>query len=283
MSSRMMVSIALLLITSVVTAQEPAKLTQQQLLQQKCMELDRLQDEIKQLRQATGTPEQIRVDVQMLEVNLTKLREKGIDTGWFANGYVSESDLKQLAGESQPEQLNDSLQFVNWLRRENLAKTLADPTVVVVSDQQASLHVGGEFPIPNDGGAKPVVGFRRFGTELKVAASALGDNQVRLDYKARVSEIDHSHVLQVDGEQVPGLRVREFDSGCQLSFGESVIMAGLVQNRVEAQEGPNREVIEKTIDVGLMLVITPVLFEQTGKKSGNAGNPVREAFPVAQR
>jgi Flp pilus assembly secretin CpaC len=230
----------------------------------------------------------------MLEVSLTKLRDQGISTTWFSNGYVSEADLEQLTGgtrgqsdssadKSQTEQLNDSLQFVNWLRQENLAKTLADPTVLVVSGQPASLHVGGEFPIPNNSGAKPELGFRRFGTELKVMALAVGDNQVRLEYKTRVSEIDQSHALQVDGEQVPGLRVREFDSGCQLSFGQTAIMAGLVQKRVEAQERADGQAVQELVEVGLMVVITPELIQNPELSTDNEARSIRESLPVAQR
>jgi Flp pilus assembly secretin CpaC len=277
-----MTSIAFLLVTQVATAVEPAKPSQHQLLQQKCAELDRLQADIIKLREATGTPAQIRVDVQMLEVHLTKLRNEGISTVWFSTGEVSQEDLKLVTQVAAERELNNNLRFVNWLRQQNFAKPLADPSLVVVSGQPAEFHVGGEIPFPNMNG-KSETGVLKFGTELKVHAQALGANQVRLDYKARVSSINHNNLVEIQGERVPEMQVREVDSGCELSFGDTAIMAGLVQKRVEASQGLNREVVEKTIDVGLMLVITPELFEHTEKKSGNAGNPVREAFPVAQR
>lgn len=291
MSSRMMLSIALLFVAQVVVGAEPATSVtdQQQLLQQKVAELDRLQADITKLREATGTPAQIRVDVQMLEVNLTKLRERGIDTDWFAKGYLNESEIQEVvdgtklfSGDNlKTKQDNHCQAFINMLQHENFARTLADPSLIVVSGQEGEFHVGGEFPIPSGGIAG--VGFRRVGIELSVTALALGNNQVRLEYVTRVSSIDQNQIIEIEGKQVPALQVRQVDSGCQLSFGETAIMAGMVQNRVEAQEGPNREVIEKNIDVGLMVVITPELFQHTEKKAGNAGKSIREAFPVAQR
>jgi Flp pilus assembly secretin CpaC len=274
---KMLISIALVSISQIALATEPPRTAddQQRLLQQKCAELDRLQADIEKLREATGTPAQIRVDVQMLEIGLTKLREKGISTDWFATGHISADDLKQAEEglsnrDLQPKKFNNNLQFVNWLRQENLAKTLADPTVFVVSGQMAELHVGGEFPVPNSDDAKAGVGFRRFGTELKIAASALGDSRVRLNYKAHVSEIDQSHAIEIGGERVPALRVREFDSGCELPFGQTSIMAGLVQQRVEAQELADGQVTEKLVDIGLMIVITPKLVEATEVPAGQA-------------
>jgi Flp pilus assembly secretin CpaC len=291
MSSRMMLSIALLFVTQVVVGAEPetSVTDQQQLLQQKVVELDQLQADITKLREATGTPVQIRVDFQMLEVNLTKLRERGIDTDWFAKGYLNESEIQEVVDgtklfsgdDLKSKQDNHGQAFINRLQQENFAKTLADPSLVVVSGQPASFHVGGEFPIPT--GANAGVGFRKVGTELIVTALALGDNQVRLEYVTRVSSIEQNHVVDIDGKQIPALQVRQLDSGCQLSFGQTVIMAGLVQKSVEAQEGPNGEAVEKSVDVGLMLVITPELLEHTEKKAGNAGKSFREAFPVAQR
>lgn len=285
MSSRMMTSIAFLLVTQVATAVEPGKTSQQQLLQEKVAELDRLQADIEKLREATGTPAQIRVDFQMLEVNLTKLRDKGIDTDWFNTGSIIAADLQQAIENASNEVLQTSelnnLQLVKWLRQEDLAKTLADPSLVVVSGQPAEFHVGGEIPLPNKNGTAEHR-FLKYGTELKVHALALGDNKVRLEYKARLSSINNNN-LEIRVVRVPDLQIREVDSGCELSFGETAIMAGLVQKRVEASEGPNRQVVENTIDVGLLLVITPEQFVPTEKKSGITGMSVREAFPVARR
>jgi hypothetical protein len=69
---------------------------QQLLLQEKCAEMERLQRAIKRLRAATGTPQQILVKGQMLEVTLTKLREMGTDTEWFEIGYVSGPTIRKL-------------------------------------------------------------------------------------------------------------------------------------------------------------------------------------------
>src|SRR4029078_4443318 len=89
-----------------------------------------------------------------------------------------------------PVEPNGILRFMDALKQNNVAKLLAEPTVVVVSGRPGSFNVGGEFPIPAKDGSKAAVEFRKFGTQLDLVALALGDNLVRLEVRTRVSEID---------------------------------------------------------------------------------------------
>jgi Flp pilus assembly secretin CpaC len=244
---------------------------QQLLLQQKCAELDRLQREVKQLRAATGTAQQILVKVQMLEVSLTKLRNMGMDTDWFANGYIYEAKIRQLldatggrADKPMAEPVakaesNDSLRFVDWLKQNNLAKVLSEPTLVTVSGRAASVSVGGEFPVPAINDSKTAVDFRNFGTELNLLALALGDNQVHLEVNTRVSAVDYNHAIEISGARIPGLKVRQCDTGFELSFGQTAMLTGLVEQRTEAHQVDGGRTKEVLVDVGLMVVVTPEL------------------------
>ncbi|MGI9455052.1 MAG: hypothetical protein ACR2NU_00735 [Aeoliella sp.] len=253
-------------VTNVATRDE-----RQLLLQQKCAELDRLQREVMRLRVATGTEQQILVKVQMLEVSLTKLRSTGTDTDWFANGYVSGAEIRQLldaTGEraetpmAEPvvtAESNDSLLFVDWLKRNNLAKVLCSPTLVTVSGRSASLHVGGEFPVPANNDLKAAVDFRKFGTEIDLLAIALGDHQVQLEVKTRVSAVDYNHAIEINGTRVPAIKVRQCDTGYELSFGQTAVLTGLVEQRTEAHQVDGGQIKEILVDVGLMVVVTPEL------------------------
>jgi Flp pilus assembly secretin CpaC len=241
----------------------------QQLLKQKLAELDELQREVQRLREVTGTEQQIVVKVQMLEIDLSKLRNRGLDTDWFSDGYVKPNQLQQLleatgqsahvtANESADEaKSNENLRFVQWLKQKNIAKVLADPTIVATSGKPASMFVGGQFPMPLGKGSDAAVNFRQFGTQLHLHAQAMGDNRVRLELDASVSSIDQGHAIEINGVNVPGLKLCECDTGCELSFGETVVITGHVEKRVEAIQGQNGEVKEVTVDVGYMVVVTP--------------------------
>lgn len=244
---------------------------QQLLLQQKCAELDRLQHEIMQLRASTGTAQQILIKVQMLEVSLTKLREMGTQTEWFANGYTSGPDVRRLLGAigdraetpsteaAARSEANDGLQFVDWLKNNNLAKVLSEPTLVTLSGRPSSVHVGGEFPVLTKNDTETAIDFRSFGTQLELRATALGNNQIRLDVNTRVSDVDYNSAIEIDGARTPGLKVRECDAGFELASNETAVLTGLIERRTEARRDARGQIEDVSVEVGLMVVVTPEL------------------------
>lgn len=209
------------------------------LLQEKLAQRDRLQREIAALREATKTPAQISVTVKLLEINLTKLRQSGMDLTTLTNGNID----------------NAALGFFDALEQRNLGKVLAVPTVVTTDGQKVSISVGGEFPIPqpgHDGGVK----IQKYGTQLDITAIALGDNKVRFSVRPRVSELDASRGVEVEGRQIPALTIRECDFSSEVEFGRSAVLSGLVQQRPESvmtASGVRTDVQE----VALVIVVTP--------------------------
>ncbi len=275
--------------SAVQTPEVTTREQQQQLLQDKCVEMDRLRREIDRLRSATGTPQQILVKVRMLEVSLTKLRKMGVDTEWFADGYASGSKLSKLldsigepagtpnAAPIDKDQASDGLRLVNWLQRNNFAKVVADPTVVTVSGRPARVHVGGEFPVPASDDAKAAVDFRTFGTELDLRAEALGDNQVRVEVGTRVSEVDDARAIEMNGVRIPALKVRQCDTGVDVAFGDSAVLTGLVEKRREARELSDGQIEEVTVHIGLMIVVTPELVSAIEAPTASVNRPVERA------
>jgi Flp pilus assembly secretin CpaC len=228
---------------------------EQRLLRAKIAELDRLQREVDQLRAATRTPQQILVKVQMLEVNLTQLQKLGIDFSGFTSGLAGKTQSQPgttgLAVHVEPKVASG---FFVALKHAD-ATVLAEPTVVVISGRPASVNVGGEFPLPGVDG-KPVE-FRKFGTQLDINALAMGNNQVRLEIRTRVSQIDDAHAIVIGGARVPSLNVREFNTALEMPFGQTAVLSGLVQQRTESQRSENGVLEEKPIEVGLAVVVTP--------------------------
>ncbi len=220
---------------------------------------------------ATSTAPHMLFKVQLLEVSLTKLRDLGINSDWFTYGFVSDSRIRQLidatgeqantprAEPATEAESNDGLRFADWLKANNLAKVLCNPTLATVNGRKATLHVGGEFPVPAKDDSKAAVDFREFGTQMSLLASSLGDNQVQLEVNAKVSAIDYLHAIEINGTRVPGLKVRQFATACKLSFDQTVMLTGLVEQRREARQVDGGQIGETLVDVGLMVVITPEL------------------------
>lgn len=206
------------------------------LLQQKLTQRDRLTAEIESLRSATKSPEMIAVSVEILEVSLTKMRKLGVDFAQFGPNGLAEVNLGNALASGQPQVLPPSAVagFIDFLKDRNLAKVLENPTVVSTSGKSASLFVGGMIPLPAAPGSPAAVQFREYGTQLELLAESLGNNRVRLSIRPRLSSIDDSRMIEIEGHKVPSLRVWEYDTSFELAFGETLMLGGLQQDRIES-------------------------------------------------
>ena len=203
----------------------------------------------------TATNERVLLEVKILEVNRTKLREFGFE--WFnfgstvrAGSAVGAFDPLTLdndvGGLTILEQtlnapnlgiqiLKPSYQFFGFLQAlqtESLAKILAEPKLVTTSGRPATLLSGGEFPIlvPQGVGTTSIE-FREYGVRVEAVPVVLGNNRLRLDIAPEVSERDFASAVNVQGIQVPGLTTRRVNTGAELSFGETLMLGGLVSTR----------------------------------------------------
>lgn len=229
----------------------------QLLLEQKVAELERLRADIDALRAATGTPLQFYVNIEVLEVNRTKMRKLGTDFAVFSNG---------LAAPPSHESLIDGIQslgsaaaatgFIHALKQNNLAKTLANPCIVTMSGRPAAMQLGGTFPVPAAPGATSAVDFRPYGTHVSLTTESLGNDRVRLEINPRLSEVDPSHSIEVNGQRVPGLRVMEINTATEMQLGETVAFGGLATTRIEAHKNNDGRVEETAIEIETWLVVS---------------------------
>jgi Flp pilus assembly secretin CpaC len=249
--------------------QSPQHEAAKSLLREKLAQRDQLQREIAALRESTQTPEQISVQVKMVEINRTKLRKLGVDWSTFNNGQPTQTDLAGLLG-TKPAAASTTapgvslqtnvdpavLEIITALERQNVTRVLAMPTVVMTSGRPASLNIGTDLPIP-DPAAPGGVRVEKCGTQVDLTAVSLGDNRVRIDVRPRVSEINAEHAVVVNGAKVPAISVRQLDTSLEMEFGKTTIMSGMVQQRKAANANwlgrENGEVEE----IALMLIVTP--------------------------
>ncbi len=192
----------------------------------------------------------IQLETQIMEVSRTKLRELGVDWA-FSNGddvisqsvggLLSTSTTGALA-KSGTETFsfgvvqNGSSFFtaIRALRRNNLVKVLASPTLTAVDGRPASFNAGGEIPIVVPAGLGQVaIQFREFGTRLDYVAKVRGGGRIWLEVRPYVSEIDPSRSVSINGISVPGLRSRYLETGVELGAGQTLALAGLLQVKSE--------------------------------------------------
>ncbi len=239
--------------------------------------------------------QQVLLKVQVAELNRTGLRQLGVSlqgtdgTSNFGTNISGTNLASPFFGSAPASSIaglitkgNANVAFtVDALRRNNLLKILAEPTLVAYHGHEATFLAGGEFPVPvsqNTGGAgsTPTVQFKEFGVRLGFVPHILDDERIRLAVTPEVSNIDNSlgTILVAGGTKVPGLSTRRFNTTVELRQGQTLAMAGLLQvtldyetNRIPALgDVPVMGAFfsnntGKRIEKELIVLVTPLLVE----------------------
>ncbi|HEY2883136.1 MAG TPA: pilus assembly protein N-terminal domain-containing protein [Pirellulales bacterium] len=252
-----------------------------------------------------GGVQQVMLHVKVAEVSRTKLRSMGFDFGQINGNSFAISGIGGLISPiTQQPQTGGAVSvanaanaitptgvdtfrfgvvdsrsgffgFLEALRKEDLLKILSDPTLTTVSGRPAYFNSGGEFPIlvPQSLGTVSI-DYKKFGTQLDFVPIVLGNGNIRLEVRPRVSEIDPTRSITINGTVVPGLRVREVDTGVEMKPGQTLAIAGLVQTRLDAEkrevpwlgELPYigtafRRVHQEEEEIELLIMVTPEIVE----------------------
>jgi pilus assembly protein CpaC len=208
-----------------------------------------------------GGSQQVLLHVRVMEVSRTNLKSLGFDFANFSGKDFMASSASGIINKANPTAglfrtagslttngaetiqfgiVNDPSGFVGMLealKRENLLKVLAEPNLVTVSGRPASYLVGGEVPYPQPTGFGNIsINFKPFGTQIDFVPIVLGNGGVRLEVRPQVSELDRTIGVSINGTTVPGFRERMVDTGVELKFGQTLAIAGLLQQRVEMEK-----------------------------------------------
>lgn len=123
--------------------------------------------------------------------------------------------------------------FIKAMADNSLLHVLAEPNLVAISGETATFLAGGEFPIPVPQGNNQVtIEFREFGVRLNFTPVVLGQQMVRLRVAPEVSELDFSTSVQIEGFVVPGLTSRATETTVELGNGQTIAIAGLLNEQV---------------------------------------------------
>ena len=241
-----------------------------------------------------GGAQKVLLHVKVMEVSRTKLRKLGFDWAEFnQSGVYAVQSVSGLIGSfSQTASTatgtggatvnfgvvngnNAFFGFIEALRQNNMVKILAEPTLVTLSGRPATFRSGGEFPIivPQSLGTVSVQ-YRQFGTQVDFVPIVLGKGSVRLEVRPQVTEIDRSTAVNINNINVPGLRTRMVETGVEMKSGQTLALAGLLQERVEVENkglpvladlpwvgAAFRRVQENINEVELLITVTPEFAE----------------------
>ncbi|MFO7607008.1 MAG: type II and III secretion system protein family protein [Desulfurivibrionaceae bacterium] len=148
---------------------------------------------------------------------------------------------------------------LKFLESEGLARTLAEPRLVTQSGQEASFLAGGEYPIPvvQSGGvgdnAVVTIEFKEFGVGLAFTPVVMSNGKISLQVTPSVSTI--TDTASTSAGTVPILTTRKLNTNVQLQDGQTLALAGLLQDNM-------REILTKIPYLG-DIPILGTLFRST--------------------
>lgn len=245
-----------------------------------------------------GGPQEVQLRVKILEVQRSKLRTFGMDMAVLTQSAVLASTPSGIApvtslinpiggqpsvtmnpSSTNPPSLTAAFNnnhfafsaFLQVLKEEGLLKIHTEPVVVTRSGEPAKFQNGGEFPIPIPGGLGTVtITFKEFGVILETLPIVVSPTRVKQQVRAIVSDKDTANSITLQGTSVPGLTKREVWSTVEMNFGETMVLAGLVNTREQGStlktpiigEMPVvgamfRKVVYQQAETELLIMITP--------------------------
>lgn len=187
--------------------------------------------------------QQVMLKVTVAEVNRTAARSIGLNFTLTNNQgiqYLANLTGAVAAGANIPVLLdNGQISLaINALKTLNYARSLAEPNLVTLNGQPANFQAGGQFPVPIVTGATAVglqgTSFVPYGVQLNFTPYVTDKDRIRLAVNANVSTRDPSATANIGGTSVPGLTTRQFATTVQLREGQTMAVAGLIQNNLGA-------------------------------------------------
>lgn len=198
-----------------------------------------------------AAPQQVRLDVKVAEVSKTWLQQWGVKVGlsatqgvWGASLGSALSNAASPASLSVVDQSGHSNVALTAQTQDSLIKTLAEPSLLAISGQQASFLAGGKVFIPvvqsaAQGAPLSSLEEKEFGIALKFIPTVLDGGRIHLKVAPEVSELNPQGLglaaTGVSGQAIlPLFTTRRASTAVELRDGESFAIGGLMQNNVNS-------------------------------------------------
>src|SRR3989440_746766 len=125
------------------------------------------------------------------------------------------------------------------LQQRSILQILAEPNLIALNGQKATFLAGGEFPFPivqpGNGFTAVTISFKPFGVKLDFTGTISSDGTIRLHVAPEVSTLDFANALPISGFAIPAISTRRAETELELRDGQSFGIAGLLDNRAQAQ------------------------------------------------
>src|SRR6266567_2380088 len=225
---------------------------------------------VNSLSLAVSHDRQVLLEVKFAEVDRTRFSQVGVNlfstgagntlgsttTGQF--GGFGTQHITDIAGPgshngpfSSEQTINNVLNIflfrpdihfgavIEALQQKSVLQILAEPNLMAINGQKATFLAGGEFPFPivqpGNGFTAVTIQIKPFGVRLEFTGNIASDGTIRLHVAPEVSTLDFTNALAIQGFTVPAISTRRAETELELKDGQSFGIAGLLDNRAQAQ------------------------------------------------
>lgn len=195
--------------------------------------------------------QQVALKVKIAELNRTAARGFGVDvnaaisfsdsvkgTQLFLASLLNASNASAGGGSGTALLTSFSGEEVNigirYLQERGVIRLLSEPTLVTLSGRPATFIAGGEFAVPTIVGSVGLnavtTDFRAFGAIISFLPTVVDKDRIRLQVAPEFSQINRQ--LQVNN--TPGLNVRAATTTVEMREGQTLAIAGLLEDSYKA-------------------------------------------------
>src|SRR2546425_2661421 len=173
-----------------------------------------------------------------------KVPNKTVDTGIPTTGpdHVPFSSAQTIQSVLNIFLFRPDIHFgaiIQDLQQRSILQILAEPNLMALNGQKATFLAGGEFPFPivqpGNGFTAVTISFKPFGVKLDFTGTISSDGTIRLHVAPEVSTLDFANALAISGFAIPAISTRRAETELELRDGQSFGIAGLLDNRAQAQ------------------------------------------------
>jgi hypothetical protein len=126
--------------------------------------------------------------------------------------------------------------------------------------------------------------YKPFGTQIDFLPIVLGNGNIRLEVRPRVSDLDFSIPVDLNGIVLPALDVRQVDTAVEMKAGQTFAIAGLIQEKSKSRNRglpfltnmpiigiPFRGTENEVEEIELLVLVTPEFVDPIDAYSACAG------------
>ncbi len=191
-------------------------------------------------RLAVVAPNQVNLRVRIAEVSRGVDKQLGFNwniigaIGGLSLGLTTASSFATAVAQNTLSLgFRDLNVVIDALESEGLINVLAEPNLTAMSGETASFLAGGEFPIlVPDSDGRVTIEFKKFGVSLAFTPTLIGNSRISLHVRPEVSQLSTTNSVKLNNFVVPSLTTRRVETTVELGSGQSLAIAGLIQNNV---------------------------------------------------